>query len=335
MADAGNLGGKSVLITGVGCLGSRLVERVIDAGAATVRLFDRSGDRLQTFGTLAQPIHGDVTDPAAVRRAVDGVDVVIHTAAVLDGEPEAYYRVNVDGTRALAEAAAQAGVERFVHISSNSVYGFPKDSATEDSGPDPTGQAYSRSKAQGEAVLGAVAGETGMQHAIVRPAAIFGPGAEYFTGAYMRRAMKRPIVFIGRGSGALAVVFVDDVADLAVVTATHPAAVREAFNCAIDPPPTHKEYLHAYGALVGNTSYVGLPMPLVWTGSWLAVPFAKAETYARQLPQNLRQINRYIRYPMDKARDLLDWKPSYDLAAGIEASIPWLQERGILDHQLG
>ena len=91
-------------------------------------------------------------------------------------------------------------------------------------------------------------------------AAIFGPGAEYFTGAYMRRAMKRPMMFVGRGRGALAVVYVDDVADLAVVAATHPRAVGEAFNCAIDPPPTHREYLHAYGRLVGNTSYLGFPM---------------------------------------------------------------------------
>jgi hypothetical protein len=75
-------------------------------------------------------------------------------------------------------------------------------------------------------------------------------------------------------------------------------------------------------------------MPVVWAGSWFAVPFAKAETYARQLPQNLRQIGRYVRYSMDKARDLLDWKPAYDLAGGVEASIPWLQSKGILDHQL-
>jgi nucleoside-diphosphate-sugar epimerase len=335
MDDAGTLTGKSVLVTGAGCLGSRLVPRIAEEGAKAIRLFDRAQDRVAALAETAEPVVGDITDPAQVQAAVEGVDIVVHTAALLDGEPEAYYHVNVTGTRTLAEAAAAAGVERFVHVSSNAVYGFPTSDVSEDDGPNPTKQAYSRSKAMGEQAVGAVAAGTGMDHAVIRPAAIFGPGAEYFTGAYMRRAMKKPIIFIGRGRGALAVVFVDDVADLAVVAATHPAAVGEAFNCAIDPPPTHREYLHAYGRLIGNSSYLGLPMPVVRAGSWLAVPFAKAETYSRQLPQNLRQIDRYVRYRMDKARELLGWVPTYDLESGIEASIPWLQEKGILNHRLG
>ncbi len=334
MAVDGSLAGKRVLVTGVGCLGRRVVESVADAGAAQIRAFDRVEARLQPLSRDVEPIGGDITDPERVRQAAAGIDIVIHTAALLDAEPAAYYQVNVEGTRVVAEAAACAGVERFVHISSNAVYGFPDSDVTEDMGPNPTGQAYSRSKAGGERMVRSVGADAGMDVAIVRPAAIFGPGADYFTGAYMRRAMKRPIVFLGRGSGALAVIFVDDVADLAVVAATHPAAVGEAFNCAIDPPPTHREYLHAYGRLVGNTSYLGLPMPVVWAGSWLAVPFAKKETYARQLPRNIRQIDRYIRYRMDKARGLLGWSPAYDLGTGIEASIAWLQETGILNHQM-
>jgi nucleoside-diphosphate-sugar epimerase len=334
MTESGSLRGKRVLVTGVGCLGSRLVPRILTDDPAALRVFDRSEDRLRGLARTVDTVLGDVTDPERVAAAIEGVDVVIHTAALLDGLPDAYYHVNVTGTRTVAEAAAKAGVDRLVHISSNAIYGFPASDVTEDMGPDPTRQAYSRSKAMGEAIVEEVSAASGTPYSIVRPAAIFGPGAEYFTGSYMRRAMKRPIVFVGSGRGELSVIFVDDVADLAAVAAAHPAAVGEAFNCAIDPPPTHREYLHAYGRLIGNTSYLGIPMPLAWAGSWAVVPFSKRETYARQLPQNLRQIDRYVRYRMEKAADLLDWKPSYDLAAGVEASIPWLQERGILDHQL-
>jgi nucleoside-diphosphate-sugar epimerase len=118
-----------------------------------------------------------------------------------------------------------------------------------------------------------------------------------------------------------------------MVAATHPAAEGEAFNCAVDPPPTAKEYVHAYGKLTGNDSWIGLPMPIVRTLSWLAVPFAKKRTYARQLPQNLAFVDSYVTYPVAKAKRLLGWEPAVDVDEGIRRSIPWLRENGYMDDE--
>lgn len=325
------LAGTRVLITGVGCLGVRMISRVAREGTAEIRVLDRSAGRLLDIGGEVVAIHGDVTDPSAVAEAVEGVDYVFHTAAALDGDAAAQRLVNVEGSRIVAAESARAGVRRMVHVSSNAVYGFCEGVVTEDMGPKPTDQTYSMSKADGEEAVRLIARREGLGHTVVRPAAIFGPGAEYFTKTFMKRALKRPIIQVGNGSGDQAVVYVDDVADLCVVAATHPAAEGEAFNCAIDPPPTLKEYLHAYGSLVGNTSWLGIPLPIVRAASWVVVPFAKSGTYARQLPQNLGQVGRYAVYSGAKARDLLGWEPAYDVERGVRASIPWLRAEGVLD----
>jgi len=327
MSEPTGLTGKQVLITGAGCLGSVIVHRFTEAGAS-VRVFDRSTERLAALDDGVTPIQGDITDRNAVEQAVDGCDILVHTAALLGGSMEEQQRVNVTGTGVVMESAAAAGVSRAVHISSIAVYGIGcKGDITEAMGPNPSRQAYSMTKAGGEEAVRA----SGVPHAIIRPAGIFGPGAEYFTGSYFQRARRKPIIFVGRGKGALAVVFVEDVADLAVVVAQHPAAEAEAFNCAIHPPPTHREYMHAYVDLVGNHSWVGIPMPLVLGASWLAVPFAKKYSYARQLPQNLAFVNRYVRYSTDKARDLLEWKPAVGVHEGISRAVPWLAEQGLLE----
>ena len=326
----GTLAGKTVLATGAGCLGKRLIRRLHADAPAEIRVFDMSRDALDSLEPPVTAIVGDITDRAALDAALAGVDIVIHTAAVLEGnDPDLYYRVNQQGARTVAEAAAAAGVDRMVHISSSAVYGFVTGDVFEDDGPNPTAQAYSRSKAFGEEAVKQVHEATGLSYSIVRPAAIFGPGARYFSGTYMQRATKKPI--LGMGRGTIIVTFVDDVADMAVVAATHPGAENEIFNCAVDPAPLHKEYLHAYGRLVDNTSWLPLPMSLISMLTWVVVPFQKKDTYGRQLPQNLRQLNRTFRLRMDKARERLDWAPAHDVAAGVEASIPWLKEQGFLD----
>jgi len=328
MSDV-TLAGRTVLVTGAGCLGKRLVRCLHADNPAEIRVFDMSGEALASLEQPITTITGDVTDREALDAAMAGVDVVIHTAAVLEGnDPDLYYRVNQQGTRTVAEAAAAAGVDRMVHVSSSAVYGFMEGDVFEEDGPTPTDQAYSRSKAFGEEAVRAVHEAAGLNYSIVRPAAIFGPGARYFTGTYMKRASKKPI--LGMGKGSIVVAFVDDVADLAVVAATHPGAENETFNCAVDPAPTHQEYLHAYGRLVDNESWLPLPMSVIAALTWVIVPFQKKDTYGRQMPQNLRQVNRKFRIRMDKAKDRLGWAPAHDVASGVQASIPWLEEQGLL-----
>lgn len=326
------IAGMRVVITGAGLVGSRLAERLVAGGAESVRVVDRADDRLAGLADGVEPRPGDVADHDSMKREIAGAEIVFHTAGLLEGnDVAAYHRVNHLGTETVAAAAAAAGAGRMVHVSSVAVYGFATGDLTEDLPITPTAQAYSQSKSAGEQAAMRIGAERGLPVTAIRPSGIFGPGSRFFTGTFMKRASRRPIRMVGSGDGSQPVVFVDDVVDLLVVAATHRAAPGEVFNCSIDPPPTQREYVGAYGSLIGNRSFHGIPAGLIAVAGSIVVPFAKRGTYARQLPQNLRRIDSRVRFVMDKAAAVLGWRPRFDVEAGVDASVPWLLSQGLLD----
>jgi 2-alkyl-3-oxoalkanoate reductase len=109
----------TVLVTGASGLLGGSVARVLVARGETVRTLQRRPSGVAG----AEDVAGSVTDPAAVARALDGVDAVVHLAAKvsLAGDPAEFDAVNVEGTRTVLDAAERAGVRRFVQVSSPSV----------------------------------------------------------------------------------------------------------------------------------------------------------------------------------------------------------------------
>lgn len=323
--------GKNVLVTGAGCLGASVVKRCL-AGGASVTVVDVSETNLAAIGADTRTIHGDITDPDAMKKAVADADIVIHTAAALDGPADLQEKVNVVGTRTVAQAAAEAGVDRLVHVSSNAVYGIDQHSTIAEETPrSPSHQPYAITKAAAEEALGEIAAASGLSYTIIRPAGIFGPGAHYFAASFYKRGKRKPVIFIGNGAGAMHCAFVDDVADLIAVAAVHPAADGEVFNCVIDPPPTQREFMAAWSRLSGHDRYLGIPTFLVKFGGLVAKPFAKEGSYLKELNANLDHVNRYVRIDSSKAKAILGWEPSYTLEAGVQATIPWLRQIGLMD----
>ena len=118
------------LVTGgTGFIGANVARELLAAGV-TVRVLARPrGDRRALAGVKVEVVEGDLLDPASVRRAVSGVQIVYHVAAdyrLWTPDPATLYRTNVDGTRAVLEAAGEAGVRRVVHTSSVGALGIPE-----------------------------------------------------------------------------------------------------------------------------------------------------------------------------------------------------------------
>lgn len=118
-----------ILVTGAsGFIGSRLC-RALHARGHSVRAFHRpSSNLLLLEGLPVEQAIGDLTQPATLAAAMDGIEVVFHTAAWVGGseQPGRLYAVTVEGTRSLLDAARQAGVRRVIYTSSAAALGVPE-----------------------------------------------------------------------------------------------------------------------------------------------------------------------------------------------------------------
>jgi dihydroflavonol-4-reductase len=170
------------LVTGgTGFVGANLVRELLGRGASVRILARPAGDRRGLEGCAAEIAEGDLLDAAAVRRAVAGVRHVYHVAAdyrLWAPDPRVLYRANVDGTRHVLRAAAEAGAERIVYTSTVGALGIPADgSPGDESTPvslaDMVGP-YKASKFLAERVADEMAAR-GAPVVIVNPSAPIGP----------------------------------------------------------------------------------------------------------------------------------------------------------------
>lgn len=171
-------------------------------------------------------------------QALQGIDVVIHCAArvhVMDeqaADPLAEFRaVNVEATRHLAEQAAAGGVKRFVFVSSIKVNGeetAPGHPFTADAAPQPQ-DPYGQSKLEAEQALFAVARQTGLEVVVVRPPLVYGPGVKANFASLMRALQRRLPLPFGAIDNRRSLVARDNLVDLLLLCARHPAAAGGVF----------------------------------------------------------------------------------------------------------
>lgn len=178
--------GRVLVTGGSGFVGANLVTELLERGLE-VRAFDRVASRLPEHPRL-EVLEGDITDTDDVAAAVDGIDTVFHTAAIIDlmggGSPSGEARkrsfaVNVTGTENLVRAAQKAGVQRFVYTASNSVVmGGQEISGGDETMPytDRFADLYTETKVVAEKFVLGQNGEQGMLTCSIRPSGIWGRG---------------------------------------------------------------------------------------------------------------------------------------------------------------
>ncbi len=328
------LNNSKILVTGAtGFLGGHLVKRLSNDGATVIALA-RQPDRDRYIKDLpnVDVVMGDITDSVRMKEVMADVEYVFHVAAALGGTIEYQKAINVDGTANVVYGAIENNVKRIVHVSSIAYYGFPVvGTVTEDHTIISTKNPYNVTKASAEVMLRTLADAKGLSYSIVRPALIYGERSNPWTKTMFRLAKWNPTPFIGDGSGNTHPIHVDDVVDLCITVATHSNADKEAFNCAPASPPTWREFLGKYSALVGHQNWLSLPVGLFK----FAAPIAEAvigtlTNEPRSIPAMVEFITSKSCYSMEKANRLLDWQSSVPLDEGIESCIPYLREKGLL-----
>jgi NADH dehydrogenase len=206
----------TVLVTGgTGFVGPHVVH-ALRASETPVRALVRDpahAGRLTSWGVdLAA---GDVTDPASLQAACDGVDAVIHLVAIIKGAPADFERVMAEGTRNVVVAAQAAGVRRFVLASALGL-----DARTKDAVP------YFAAKWEMERAVR----ESGLEHVIFRPSFVFGREGGVLP-TFVRLARLAPVTpIIGPGTQRLQPIWVEDLAEYYARALVEPAAANRTFD---------------------------------------------------------------------------------------------------------
>ncbi|MCX5742457.1 MAG: NAD-dependent epimerase/dehydratase family protein, partial [Proteobacteria bacterium] len=263
---------------------------------------------------------GDLGDPAAVDRAVAGVEIVIHIGAATTGGWPEHQRGTVDGTRHVIDACTRHGVRQLVYLSSMSVidwagsagHGPVTERANLEPRPDERG-AYTRAKLEAERLVVAAARQ-GLPCVILRPGQIFGGGIPLINGAVARAAAGRWLI-LGDGQLELPLVYLDDVIDAIEAAVDRRLTGGEVIQI-IDPEHlTQRDVL----ALAGSTrTIVAVPRALVFAlGKLSEYPL---RVLGRQSPiasYRLASALARLHYDSDRAASLLGWHPRIGVRAGI------------------
>src|SRR5699024_4184325 len=198
-------------------------------GAVATALRDR-GDRVRAFQRRpaaipgVEDVRGSLTDAADVRRAVDGVDAVVHLAAKVSiSGPESEYRaINIGGTENVVAALRAQGGGDLVNVSTPSVAHLGSAIVGLEAAPaDPVRARgpYARTKAAAELLAMRADGQDGLQVTSVRPHIVWGPGDTQLVGRIVDRAASGRLPLLDQGMALIDTVYVSNAAD-AIVAAT-------------------------------------------------------------------------------------------------------------------
>lgn len=209
---------KALVTGGAGFLGRYIVEKLAARGDL-VRVLSRNGaPELAASGLPIEIARGDLASIDLLERCCAGVETVFHTAAhvAMWGRRAEFYRVNVEGTANLLEAARRAGVKNFVYTSSPSVVFAGNDliHATEDQPyPQRYSALYPQTKAIAERRVIAANGVGGLRSCSLRPHLLWGPRDNHLIPQLAKRARQGKLVVVGDGSNLVDFTYIENAAD--------------------------------------------------------------------------------------------------------------------------
>jgi nucleoside-diphosphate-sugar epimerase len=314
---------------GAGFLGLHLARRLV-ADGVEVRSLDLAPlDDPQLAGAVDE-LRGDVRDPAACRRLVDGADVLVHAAAALpiQASRESIVSVNVGGTAAVLAAALEAGVRRVVLVSSTAVYGVPNHHPiSEDDLLVGVGW-YGESKIEAETLCREF-GTRGLEHVIIRPKTFVGPerlGVFEILFDWVREG--RRIYVLGSGHNRYQLLAVEDLVDAVVRAFRAEAVVGEALNVGAKVFGTVREDLVALIEHAGSSSRLTSVPPRVAELALRALERLRLSPLAEW---HYKTAHRDSFVSTEKAERLLDWTPRLSNAETLIETYDWyLANRGRL-----
>jgi nucleoside-diphosphate-sugar epimerase len=320
----------SLVTGGSGFVGNRVARALVERGDR-VRALVRDPAGAADLSTVGiELVQGDMTDEASLRRAVEGVDRVFHTAGLVGDwlDRRQAMNVNVEGTRRLLAAAVEAGVTRVVHVSSLSVLGTKHHHGTDEAGPYLYGDAYTDTKIDSEQVALEFAAGGRIEVVVIRPGFVYGPGDNHFLGPLVERLSRGRFAFVGDGSKELNTVYVDDVVQVALLADETPLAAGQLYNITDGRNTTIREFVTHVAELLGVPPPTRHVSVTVAKAAAVVMESVARAAGAKSPPPLNRSRLRFLyynqRYSIEKARQELGYDPQFSYREGLPPALAWI-----------
>ena len=319
-----------ILVTGAtGAVGPGVVQALHQTGYQ-IRSFSVDTPASGMFPQNVEVLIGDVTDKAMVQSAMQGVDAVVHLAALLhivNPPPkmrEKYERVNVGGTATVIAAAIKADVRRVVLFSTIAVYGVSDGHVLNETSPTNPETFYAQTKLAAEQVVLNSRGADGQSlGTVLRLGAIYGSRIKGNYEQLTHALARHRFIPIGNGLNRRTLIYDKDVGLAAVLAVSHPTAAGRIFNVTDGGHHTLNEIIESICSALGRKPpRLSLPVGLIRIVAGLIEKGAKA--IGRRAPVTREMIDKYtedIAVDGSLIHKELGFVPQYDLKTGWEETI--------------
>ncbi len=314
--------GKTVLVTGAGgFIGSHLTELLVRQGHSVRALVRYNGrDDRGNLADLPSDIQaeidverGDLKDPLAVRRAVEGREWVFHLGALIAipysyQNPYDFVQTNVLGTAHVLDACRAASVlERLVLTSTSEVYGTAQTVPITEKHPLSGQSPYSATKIAADALGESYYRAFGLPVTVLRPFNTFGPrqSARAIIPTIITQALSRPTVKLGRLDPRRDLTYVKDTAFGVTAIASCESALGRVVNIGRGEDVSIGELVDLIGCRLGRTLTV--------------------ETDSKRIRPAASEVERLIA-GTSLAQSLWGWKPEFSLERGLDETIAWIRD---------
>ncbi|MFH1974995.1 MAG: NAD-dependent epimerase/dehydratase family protein [Pseudomonadota bacterium] len=326
---------QTILVTGAtGAVGPRVVHALDQAGFR-IRSFSVDTPTSAMFPQSVEVLIGDVTDQAAVQSAMQGVDAVIHMAALLhivNPPPELrekYERVNIGGTATVVEAAIKAGVKRVVLFSTIAVYGPSDGRVLDEMSPTRPDTFYAQTKCAAEQIVLDARGADGQPlGTVLRLGAVYGSRIKGNYERLTRALAGNRFIPIGNGLNRRTLVYDKDVGCAAALAVSHPAAAGRVFNVTDGGFHTLNEIIESICSALGRKP-PRLSLPVGPTRTLIGLIEKGSHAIGIKPPVTRAIIDKYIEdiaVNGSLIQKELGFVPQYDLKTGWEETIREMRE---------
>ena len=317
-----------VFITGAnGFIGRALATRCRELGAEVSGLDFQAN---QQWGVVA----GDLTRPEEWKQALEGIDLVIHAAAVVSNTAsmDMAWSINVKASVNLLRCCVDAGVKRFMQLSSVAAYGFAATKEVDENQPlRPMGNTYVDTKIASEHAVLACHASGAMDCTIIRPGDVYGPGSRPWVLLPLEMIKSGKFMLPAHGKGLFSPVYIDDIVNGILLAATSTEGAGQIFNISGGITPTCAEFFGYHARMVGakplNTMGTRAARLLAEVARVVITTFGGTTELGGG---TIDMLSRKAGYSIEKAERLIGYRPQIDLAEGMRRTERWARESNLV-----